>query len=408
MSSDTLSQILAQNAPKYAAFQVPGYDLISTQTRPYPQNVPRFQDVLKPKFAGWVQDEFNQMVLNARDKKMTSSQMSLFNDALKFIPGFRDTAYQLNTNEVTRLEEVILHVLRWDPIFEELCEVKQIGPGLTKYKYNTYIDIPAPAPTNTMEFKGNTIPLKSETTVDLNGLGYRYHIPRVVLDASKNRNSVEYFSESIDQATVAELTASLKQYRDWWLFRGADSPNMTDTGINGLVNNSGLTDPGAMGADADDNLTVAGDVYISATKLAGFLIRNKFKPPFKLHLSYGTLIQAMFNINTASAVNISDLQAINNLTTENGIKMFSQIRMNPYMIDSATETNTTGAMAAFAPMGAAGSNFYGIESYPLSYYPLPPQDLGMDGLLFWMGGVALPRPTAVAYVDALTNEVLPA
>ena len=315
--------------------------------------------------------------------------------------GLVDTAYQITAYEVTAIKKEIAHVLRHELVTPTMSTPKNVGKGMLKYEYSTWKQVRPPR--WTLDFgRGDVASTSKEaTTLKFIGLDYDMHFTMPQMDMYANSNRGIAFSESLQQGTLRELTASLAQYREWALFRGSDIPNFTDTGLTGLCNNASVTDPGALGLGGDDNLTAAGDVYHSAIVMANELINAKFKPPFVLHMTPGVFSQALKN-KTGTPL-VSDFQLIAEYGAKEGKQIFSDIIMNPYLIDSETETTSTGAMMV---VKEDSMNFEPVESYPLGFYALPSVDLGFDGKLLWCGGMAVYRPAAVVYADALTIDSL--
>lgn len=316
----------------------------------------------------------------------------------------RDSSYRLTNEEISAIESQILHNLTFPLVSPGLITTKDIGKGLRKWKFNTWGAVQPPRYTMDFSRGDNVQTAKTETEVKLMGMDYDYSLTMPEVDVYNNSNRLMKFSETLEQGILGELVQSLGKYREYYIFRGSSIPNMNDIGQKGLVNASGITDPGAMGEDSDDNLTTAGDIQISAIKMANELIQSKFEPPFQLHMTPGVYTQALKNRNTTTKE--TDFQLLAQLgVKEIGRAFFDRIVLNPYLIGSETETNTTGAMACFKP---GPENFRIIESYPLGYYPMPSIDLGIEGKLLWMGGVEVRRPSSIVYADALTINTLDA
>lgn len=312
---------------------------------------------------------------------------------------YGDAAYFLDPDEVRYLEKQILEVMYFEPTLDEIVATLNIGAGKSEYKYYKNIKPLPPEITNDFEGGTNVKVLKESATKKLIGLHYDWHLTKPELDASRANNGIISLSPSPEMNLLQELTAALQQYRCWFGFLGGDIPNINDgnnNGLTGLLNDSSLTFAGL----SDTNLTTIGDVEIAAKKLAAWLIQKKFKPPFVLDMSPGVLIQALTNINATSSK--TDYQLILELASGvNAGRMFSKIRMNPFMINSETETNSTGAIAAYA---VSPRNFRLIESYPLSFYPTPPTTLGINGKLLWMGNTVIQRPDSIAFDNGITTN----
>lgn len=306
---------------------------------------------------------------------------------------FRDATVAWTANQITAMKQQVQEVLRWETILDKFCNTRNIGPGLENYDWTADVDIQAPRETDTFEGQQEVRTLTTTTTIDMIGFDYDHHFNMPEIDRQSNPNAIARYSENNFNRNLRNMTKSLSQYREWSLFRGTDIPNMPDSGLNGLVNDSGLTDPGAVGNS--DSLVNAPYAYAAATDLAQFLIGKKFKPPFLLLGTPGVVMQAIKNKNTTTSR--SDYSFIKE--GEPGMKLFSDFLLCPFLIDSETETTSTGAMCALA---VSPDNFEIVETYPLGYYPLPPVGLGVQGKLLWQGRMAIYRPTAIAFADALT------
>ena len=312
---------------------------------------------------------------------------------------YGDAAYFLDPDEVRYLEKQILEVLYFEPTLDEIASTINIGAGKSEYKYYKNIKPLPPEFTNDFEGGNNVKILKESATKKLIGLHYDWHLTKPEVDASRANNGIISLSPNPEMNLMQELTQALQQYRCWFGFLGGNIPNINDgnnNGLTGLLNDSSLT----FGGLTDTDLTTIGDVELAAKKLAAWLIQKKFKPPFVLDMSPGVLIQALTNINATSSK--TDYQLILELASGvNGNRMFSKIRMNPFMINSETETNSTGAIAAYA---ISPRNFRLIESYPLSFYPTPPTTLGINGKLLWMGAPVVQRADSIAFDNGLTTN----
>lgn len=310
---------------------------------------------------------------------------------------FKDATVAWTSNQVTAMKQQVQEVLRWETVLDKFVNVRNIGPGLENYEWAADVDLPAPRETDTFEGQREVRTLTTTTTIELLGFDYDHHFNMPEIDRQSNPNAIARYSENNFNRNLRNMTRSLTQYREWSLFRGTDIPNMPDSGLNGLVNDSGLTDPGAVGNA--DSLVNAPYVYVAATDLAQFLIGKKFKPPFLLLGTPGAIMQAIKNKNATTSR--SDYSFIKE--GDAGMKLFSDFVLCPFLIDSETETNTTAAMCALA---VSPDNFEIVETYPLGYYPLPPIGLGVQGKLLWQGRTAIYRPTSIGYADALTVNTL--
>lgn len=352
------------------------------------ESINRFSNYL-----GDLKDEKGVVIKTAADQ-YNEQAMARFNDAI----------YALTPEEITTIQQTILEVLMWKPKADGIMQTDQLGMGATKHKYYKWSKVPAPRETMTFEGGSNVIARKEEVNVELLGLDYDFHFSKPAIDAARNRVGYVQFNKTIDVGTMSILTEFLTEYRDKYLFLGSSGANLKSLGKTGLLNDASLTDPGAVGNA--DSLIAAGNVLTAGTDLANFLIGKKFEPPFVLDLSPGVMMQSLKNKNATTS--ISDFKFLKDLEApeEFGVsRMFSQIRLNAYMIPSDIEVNATGAMACYKP---GFQNFHIAESYPIGYYPKVPQGLGIDGKILWMGQTVVQRPDSVAYAESLTTNVFAA
>ena len=347
-----------------------------------------------------------------REGKIVQSAADQYN-SLRFNQGYRwpkDTTYFFHPSEVTAIETMIQEILRWEPMSNEvingapfLPEV-DIGRGKTKFNWFKETDVPAPEWSQSFEQVNNTLPGVTDTTPELLGMMYRYHLTMPEVDAANGSGSIFKLQPNKQVAIMRSLTKSLRLYQEYYKFMGGKVPNMADFSatITGLLNDSGVTAQTTLTASNDNILTAAGDIPYAATELANILMANKLKPPFVLDVSPGVLMQANINIDTGGQP-ISDTERLFKLTDEKKQALFSSIRVNPFIMGVETETNATAAMACFKP---AKDNFFYVYSYPLSFYPLPPTTLGVDGALLFSGRTIVQRPEAIAYASPMTVAVI--
>lgn len=313
-----------------------------------------------------------------------------------------DASYQITQEEITSFEKEILHTLHHKLVTPKFMVTKNIGKGMKKWKFWNWTEPRAPNRSETFKGWNEDGTKKQETEIDLIGIDYDYSIGMVQRDAEENPNSIITFGETLRQGTFVELMNSLMQYRERILFRGTDIPTTygwTNTGHTGLVNDAGLTAPGSLGT-----LTTAGGVYGAALILANDLIDRDFLPPFELHMSSGVWMQANKNRNATNGK--SDMQFI----LEDG--NFRTPTLNHYLINAFTETNSTGAMAAFKSTSEKRpgmkiseiQNFRIVESYAPGVYALPLQYLEIPTKILWMGRTEIRRPDSIAYKGSLTID----
>jgi hypothetical protein len=361
-----------------------------------------FNDVLHQSVGEAAVSNFRDFLTDTidRDGKVIKTAAEKYND--QAMARFNDASYALTPEEITTIQSTILEVLMWKPKADGVMQTDQLGMGATKHKFYKWNRVPAPRETMTFEGGRNVIATKQEVEVELLGLDYDFHFSKTAIDAARNRVGYVQFNKTIDVGTVSILTEFLVEYRDKYLFLGSTGAGLT-SGLakTGLLNDANLTDPGAVGNA--DSLVAAGNVLTAGTDLANFLIGNKFEPPFVLDLSPGVMMQALKNKNATTFISdykyLKDLEAPQEFGTSS---MFADIRINPYMIDSDTEVNATGAMACYK---TGFQNFHIGEGYPIGYYPKVPQGLGIDGKILWMGQTILQRPLSVAFANALTTDV---
>lgn len=315
----------------------------------------------------------------------------------EFSKQFNEEAFQLGSDEITAIRNEITAVLRWSSKSPKIITTRNIGKGYMKYEYWEWKDVLPPR--YSLDFaRGDAVKTKKEkTTKNLIGLDYDFHLTMPQMDVYQSSNGKVNFRESLLQGNLRELTASLATYRESVIMRGNDIPDLIDHGGNGLLNGTGVQDPGAI---SGDDWTTAGDVYEAATIVALELITAKFDPPFILSMSPGVYAQALKN--KEGTPKVSDFELILKLSTGKNA-MFSDILMNPFHLDTYTETNATGSMACFK---SGVQNFEVVEAYPLGYYPMPSLDLGLDGKLLWAGATTLYQPTAVVFTDGITINTL--
>ena len=314
---------------------------------------------------------------------------------------FGDTAYQFTTDEVTIIAKTIEDFLRWDTVSEQFLTVDFIGNGIRDIDYYRYLDVQPPRLTQTFT-RGTVVYAGKElVSTELIGFDYDMYFDMVSLDAMKNPAVGLKFTDNLWDGTKDQLIKSLVQYREHAIHFGTAVTGLTDIGIKGWCNTTGINAPANISQGADDLMTTIGDVNHAATVLSTTLILAKFKPPFTLHMSPGVYTQAMKNVTAATGV--SDMNHIFNLGRDAGHLIYDKIIMNPYLLANATETTTTGAMGV-TKEGA--QNFRLVESYPMGYYPLPPQGLGTEGKILWMGVMEVKQPTAIAFRNALTTDTV--
>jgi hypothetical protein len=349
-----------------------------------------WQNVAKPQYDKNAQGQI----------EMTKTPWESRNETLTRVHGKAADAYVLSPDEITSIRTQIMEVLRWKAKSQFCIDSVDIGPGMLTAEYYSGNDVTKPRMTRTFRGGYNVEATKSKSTVELYGMDYDISIDKVSLDAGNSTQNKVHLQPSLQAFETNTLIKSLIQYREWYIFRGTSIPNFTDLGIKGLCNWTGVTNPGALGLGADDILNAAGDVDDAAVQMANALINAKFEPPFELHMTPLVYGRALRNKHATSG--IRDMKFIMDMVDPaSGVKLFSSVQLNPYLIASATETSTTGAMLCMKKLPTTEN--YVAEPYALGVYPLQTGSLGWDAKVLWMGGTVLQRPTAIAYRGTLQS-----
>ena len=350
-----------------------------------------------------VSHSWKDVLTDVYDEKgiLQQSAFDLRNEVVnRLAVGPQKDAYALSPDEVTSIQKQIMSILRWKAKSDLLIDPVNIGAGMLTREYYTGNDIQHPRLTRTFQGGYNVVATKSKSSVELYGLDYDIAIDKVSLDAGNSTQNKVHLQPSLQAFESQILMESLVQYREWWIHRGSSSPNMVDVGIKGLCNWTGVTNPGALGLGTDDILNAAGDVDDSAMTMATALINARFEPPFELHMT--PLVYSRAHKNKNATTGVRDIKFITDMVDEEtGKKMFSGVRLNPYLIASATETAATGAMLCMKKLPTTEN--YVAESYPLGVYPLNKGNLGWDAKILWLGGTVLQRPTAICFRGSLQS-----
>jgi hypothetical protein len=349
-----------------------------------------WKNVAKPQYA------YNP---KTRQIDLIKDQFEVHDEQIKHQFGSQADAYVLSPDELTSIRTQIMEVLRWQAKSQLLIDSVDIGAGMQTAEYYTANDVTKPRLTRNFRGGINVEATKSKSTVELYGMDYDISLDKVAIDAGNSTANKVHLTPSLQAFETNTLIKSLIQYREWYIHRGTSIPNFTDIGIKGLCNWSGVTSPGALGLGADDNLKDPGDIDDAAAQCAGALIDAKFEPPFELHMTPKLYNKAYRNKNATTGKR--DLEFINSLTDDNtGLKMFNKIKLNPYLIASATETTSTCAILCVKKLPTTEN--YVAEPYALGVYPLQTGSLGWDAKILWFGGTVLQRPTAVCYRGTLS------
>ena len=332
-----------------------------------------------------------------RWEKLADNMAAEFGDAQKF----KDTAYDFTNEEVTLIQSKIEDYLTWDATSQDFIQSTYVGAGVRDLWWWTYLTLQPPR--LTQDFTRGTVVYnaKTKSTLELIGLDYDMYFSMVDMDAMNMNGAGFKFDQNLWDSTKDQLIASLIEYREKVIHFGTATEGIDDLGVKGIFNFAGINAPTNIGADGgDDVLTTAGDCTHAALTLANSLITDKHKPPFTLIFSPGSYQQALLNANATSG--ITDMSMIMSLGREVNNQIFNKIVMDGFMTISEPETNTTASMAC---VKNEKRNFEVVESYKVGFYPLPPQGLGTEGKILWMGGVRVKQPTAIAFRDTLTVAV---
>ncbi len=308
----------------------------------------------------------------------------------------KDAAYQFTEEEVTLIQSKIEDYLEWDATSGDFIQDTFVGAGVRDLWWWTYVKVQPPRLTQDFT-RGNVVyTAKVKSTLELVGFDYDMYFSLVDMDAMNMNGAGFKFNQNLWDGTKDQLIKSLVQWREKIIHFGTATEGIDDIGTKGMFNFSGINAPSNIGQGADDDLTAAGDVSHAATILANTLIVDKHKPPFTVIMSPGVYSQGL--VNKGSTSGITDMQAIMDLGKEVGSQVFNKIVMDGYLTISEPETTSTGSMGV---VKNETRNFEVVESYKIGFYPLPPQGLGTEGKILWMGGVRVKQPTAIAYRDSL-------
>ena len=100
-----------------------------------------------------------------------------------------DASYAITSNEITALQNMIEHVLRWETTSGTLA-VKNIGEGAISHQYFYWNDVIAPQYTMSFERGVVVSTKKTSATVNLQGIHYDTYVDLVTLDADRNTNVI--------------------------------------------------------------------------------------------------------------------------------------------------------------------------------------------------------------------------
>ena len=326
-----------------------------------------------------------------RWEKLADNMAAEFGDAQEF----KDTAYEFTEEEVTLIQSKIEDYLEWEAVSSQFVTTTFVGNGVRDIWWWTYLEIQPPRLTQNFTRGDVVYTAKEKSTLELVGLDYDMYFSMVDMDAMHMNGAGFKFNQNLWDGTKDQLIKSLVQYREKVIHFGTESDGIDDIGTTGIFNASGVNAPSEVGQGQDDDLKEAGDVTHAAIKMANTLIVDKHQPPFALVMSPGVYGQALRNKN--STTYRTDMTEIMELGKDVNNAVFNQIIMDGYLTVSEPETGSTGSIAV---LKAEARNFDVVESYKLGFYPLPPQGLGTEGKILWMGGVRVIQPTAIAYRDS--------
>lgn len=351
-----------------------------------------------------VSDNFGRPILKDGKYQIIKNRWNKFNDyKAKFYDAKDGTAF-IHPNEVTTYRKTIQRFLRYQAPTPEVINgvpfwpEEDIGRGMMTYKYFKFNDVPAPGTSLSMEQKENTVVTTTDTDASLLGFFYDYHLTMPQKDASMSTNAIYQTEPRKQEAIIRELTKSLAVYQQYYKYRGTSVTALADLGLTGLVNDASVTNQTTIGNGG--SLTTYGNIRSALASLVGTLTTAKRFPPYVFDISPGVFIQGIKNNN--STTGRTELEELWGMTDEKKNVLLSAIRINPFLIAGATETNTTAAMALFK---IGEDDFKYAYSYPLEYYPMPQINLGVDGKLLFMGRTILEQASAVAYGGSLTVDV---
>ncbi len=339
---------------------------------------------------------YSEELNDRRWKKLADNIAVEFGDS----QAIKDTAYQFTNEEVTLIQSKIEEYLDWDATSQDFIQPTFVGAGVRDLWWWTYLRLQAPRYTQDFERGDVVYNAKEKSTLELIGLDYDMYFSMVDMDAMNMNGAGFKFDQNLWDSTKDQLIQSLIQYREKIVHFGTASAGIDDIGLKGMFNTSGINAPTNIGQGADDVLTDSGDVDHACARLAQTLIADKHKPPFTVIMSPGVYSQALLNRGANSG--LTDMGAIFDLGKEVNNQVFNKVIMSGYMTISEPEVVATGSLAV---VKNEKRNFDLVESYKIGFYLLPPQGLGTEGKILWMGAVRVKQPTAIAYRDTLTTSM---
>lgn len=332
------------------------------------------------------------------------SAWDLYNEAVRHrYPPSQADAKVISEEALTYFESKLKPVLRRKAVSEVAIPTKFVGPGVRHVDGGTLNDVPGPRTTLTFDGGTNNNATYEDTTHKLIGFDYDIYLDKITLDAGNNPQGKQVvFTPNPQQNQINVFSEAMVEAVEWFKWIGYDAPGLnmdSMTGYKGIVNTSGIIDPGALGLGADDNVADAGDIYDGVTLMAQSLGDQLFEPPYDLFMTPRVIMRAMRSVDSSRRK--SDLQMLLELKDHEGTQMFSSIKWCPFLINSATETRTDGAIALIK---SRPEENYIAASYPIGIYPKNTDGFGWAVKILWYGGSVIDRPEAICFANSLTTS----
>lgn len=306
----------------------------------------------------------------------------------------RDAQYLLAPEELRNIDKDVRRVIFRSSVLQKIVPTVQIARGKTEHRVSIAQEPSAPVFSKDFLVESADKVAKSESIFYLTGISKDYIISMVDIDASRNS---DYHRDKIDAIHLREMTALISDYKERVLMRGSDIANANPGAINpnatGIINASGIN------TYTKQDLGSAGDGQISVDLAMKELIIDNFQPPYAWIVSPYIVSQLALNRNATTS--ISDLDFCREMKDHHGNKVLSDIFISDHM-ETAVDVGTNSASCFIAPKTNAGEDTIQIvESYPQWHYPLTTNKLAIQGKCLWMGGVAVIRPKAICYENAI-------
>jgi len=334
---------------------------------------------------------------------MVSNAWDQFNEVIRHQYGPQADAHVISSEQLQTYEKNIKKILRWKAVSEAAIPTRSVGAGVTKVTANKNKNVPKPRPTKTLDGTRYNVVTWDDADYELIGLDYDLYLDKLTIDAGNNPEGKKVsYAVTPQQNSINAFTESLIESVEWFKWQGYQAPglNGVPTKYKGIVNTTGITDPGAVGTA--DSLVAVGDTYDALVTMAGSLMDLKFEPPFDVFMTPKVINNALKSVSTTSDRRISDFQMIRELgDPTSGGKMFNDPKMCPFLLTSETETSGTGAIAV---VKSRPDENYIASSYPIGVYPLNVSGLGWAVKMFWYGGSVIDRPEAICFANNLTTS----